>query len=126
MTVATIDEDEQIYIALSSLDVFLRVWAGGGQLASVSVNGRTVPIDATTGLGELNLGVGSTLKGTTIDLDAAFLKVNPLSASAFLNFELFQRRAGAATKLNLTGFGPLEVAFDGGTQAQRQTSVSIV
>lgn len=120
------DEDEQIYIALSYMDVVVRVWAGGGQLGSVMADGTLVPIDPISGIGELNLGAGSTLKNGTVDFDAAFLKTNPLATSAFLNIELFQRKAGSSIKYNVQKFEPYEVAFNSGTAAQYQTSISIV
>jgi hypothetical protein len=119
-------EDDQIYIAISTMDVFVRVWAGGGQLASAAANGQIIPISPIFGIGELRLGAGKDLKNTTVDFDSAFLKTNPQASSAFLNIEIFQRVPGSPTKFNVQKFGPLEVPFNGGTQARRQTSVSIV
>lgn len=126
MSTGDVAEDQQTYVAASQMDVFVRVWAGGGQLMSVMANNTLVPIDPIFGTGELRLGAGAALKSTTVDLDAAFEKTNPLATSAYLNFELFQRRAGSPTKFKIQTFGPYEVPFDAGTQAQRQTSVSIL
>src|SRR4029077_19852377 len=103
-----------------------RIWAGGGQLDSGVAGGVLVPIDSITGIGELKLGTGSALKNKTVDFDAAFIKTNPLATSGFLSLEFFQRRVGSPTKFNVEKFDPLEAPFNGGTQAQRQTSVSII
>jgi hypothetical protein len=118
-------EDNQTYIAISTMDVFVRVWAGNGQLVSAAANGQLIPINPISGMGERRLGAGAALKNTTIDFDSAFLKTEPKASSAFLNIEMFQRAAGSATKFNVQKFEALEVPFNDGTQASRQTSVSI-
>jgi hypothetical protein len=120
------DEDDQIYPAVASMDVYVRAWAGGGQLASISANGISIPLDKISGIGELKLGAGSALKNTTVDFDAAFAKSNPQADSAFLNIRLFQRQAGSTVAFNVQTFGPLAAPFNGATTATRETSVSII
>jgi hypothetical protein len=122
-----INEDEQIYPAVPDMEVWVRASGGGGQLTATAANGAPIPVDPALGVGELRLGLGSALKGTTVDIDAAFLKTNTHAPTAFLNLVFLQRVVGTTSPdFRVESYGPFAVPFGNGTVATRQTSVSII
>jgi hypothetical protein len=120
-------DEEQIYAAVAAMDVYVQVWAGGGELGAVAVNGRAVAKDPITGVGEMKLALGADLKDTTVGVVAAFLRTNPLTDAAFLTVVFLQRRqATDRPDFNKQKFGPLAAPFNGQTTATLQTSVSVI
>jgi hypothetical protein len=82
------DETPKIYDVLDNPMVRVSVWAGEGQLASVKINGKKPTEDK--GMWTLELGAGTTVKNTTIAVDAAIAHVNPLSQQGSLTIAAYQ------------------------------------
>jgi hypothetical protein len=109
------------------MDVYVQVWAGGGELGAVAVNGRAVDKDPITRVGEVRLSLGADLKDTTVSIVAAFLRTNPRSDTAFLSVVFLQRRlATDRPDFNQQKFGPLAAPYNGRSTATVQTSVSVL
>jgi hypothetical protein len=120
-------DEDQIYAAVAAMDVYVQVWAGGGELGAVAVNGLAVAKDPITGIGEVKLALGADLKDTTVGVVAAFLRTNPLAEAAFLTVVFFQRRpATDRPDFNRQKFGPLTAPFNGQNTATLQTSISVI
>jgi len=120
-------DEDQIYAAVAAMDVYVQVWAGGGELGAVAVNGRAVAKDPITGVGEMKLALGADLKDSTVGIVAAFLRTNPLAEAAFLTVVFLQRReATDRPDFNKQKFGPLAAPFNGQDTATLQTSVSVI
>jgi hypothetical protein len=120
-------DEDQIYPAVADLDVYVQVWAGGGELGAVAVNGKPVEKDPITGIGEVKLGPGANLKETTAAIDAAFRRTNPLTDAAFLTVVFLQRKpATAHPDFNKQKFGPLAAPFNGQSTTTLRTSVSVI
>ena len=120
-------EAQQIYAAVAAMDVYVQVWAGGGELGAVVVNGWAVAKDPITGVGEVKLAPGADLKDTSVGIVAAFLRTNPLADAAFLTVVFLQRReATDRPDFNKQKFGPLAAPFNGQTTTTFQTSVSVI
>ena len=119
-------DEDQTYPAVADMDVYVQVWAGGGELGAVKVNGKPVEKDPITGVGELKLGLGAGLKNTTVDIDAAFRRTNSLTDTAFLNVVFLQRMpAMDRPDFNRQKFEPLAAPFDGKSTTTLKTSVSV-
>jgi hypothetical protein len=120
-------DEDQIYAAVAAMDVYVQVWAGGGELGAVAVNGLAVAKDPITGVGEVKLALGADLKDTTVGIVAGFLRTNPLADAAFLTVVFVQRRqATDRPDFNKQKFGPLAAPFNGQNASTLQTSVSVI
>lgn len=147
----------EVYNVLGELDVLVRVRPGNGQLggAAVALSGGSVAASAAAprplvasgalpslgtasdGSSEINLGPGTALAGTMLQVDTVLIRTNAATTRGSYTIELFQRVpigvdgkpviaiASPSIAFNRRAFGPREVDLSEATQRRDITTIAL-